>query len=30
MPENDIEKREKTLRIAIERLLPDFVKSCRK
>jgi hypothetical protein len=29
MSENDIEKREKPLRIAIERLLPDFVKSCR-
>ena len=29
MPENDIEKREKALRMAIERLLPDFVKSCR-
>lgn len=27
MPETDIEKREKALRMAIERILPDFVKS---
>jgi hypothetical protein len=29
MPENDIEKREKTRKIAIERLSPGFVKSPR-
>jgi hypothetical protein len=25
----DVENREKVLRIAIERMLPDFVKACR-
>ena len=29
MFENDIEKREKALRMAMERTLPDFVKSCK-
>ena len=29
MFENDIEKREKALRMAMERMLPDFAKSCR-
>jgi hypothetical protein len=29
MTERDIEKREKALRMAMERTLPDFVKSCK-
>ena len=29
MPDHEVEKREKALRMAIERILPDFVKSCR-
>jgi hypothetical protein len=29
MTEQDIEKREKVLRMAMERRLPEFVKSCR-
>ena len=29
MSQQDIEKREKALRMAMERMLPDFVKSCR-
>jgi hypothetical protein len=29
MPGQEVEKREKALRMAIERMLPDFVKSCR-
>ena len=28
MAEIDLEKREKALRMAVERVLPDFVKSC--
>jgi len=28
MTEQELEKREKVLRIAMERVLPDFVKSC--
>jgi hypothetical protein len=27
--QGDVEKREKALRLAMERVLPDFVKSCR-
>ena len=27
--QQDVEKREKTLRMAMEKVLPDFVKSCR-
>lgn len=29
MTDQDIEKQEKALSIAMERMLPDFVKSCR-
>ena len=29
MSQQDVEKREKTLRMAMEKVLPDFVKSCR-
>jgi hypothetical protein len=29
MSQQDVEKREKALRMAMERMLPDFVKSCR-
>jgi hypothetical protein len=29
MTEQEVEKREKVLRMAMERLLPEFVKSCR-
>jgi hypothetical protein len=29
MTEQELEKREKVLRTAMERLLPDFVKSCK-
>jgi hypothetical protein len=29
MSEHDIEKREKALSMAMERMLPDFVKSCK-
>ena len=29
MPGQEVEKREKALRMAMERMLPDFVKSCR-
>jgi len=29
MSEHDIEKQEKVLRMAMERMLPDFVKKCR-
>jgi hypothetical protein len=29
MTEQELEKRETALRIAMERMLPDFVKSCR-
>ena len=29
MSENVIEKQEKALRMAMERMLPDFVKKCR-
>ena len=29
MTDQELEKREKALRIAMERILPDFVKSCR-
>lgn len=29
LPGHEVEKREKTLRIAMEKMLPEFVKSCR-
>jgi len=29
MSQQDVEKREKALRMAVEKVLPDFVKSCR-
>jgi hypothetical protein len=29
IPDADVEKREKALRMRIERALPDFVESCR-
>ena len=29
MTEQELEKREKALRVAIEKMLPDFVKLCR-
>ena len=29
MTEQELEKREKALTMAMERMLPDFVKSCR-
>ena len=28
MSQQDVEKREKALRMAVEKVLPDFVKSC--